>query len=54
MHQLGNLALICAKRSDVVLVTSSYFIIVEIRNKEKISNLIHELNFGAYAPQKKE
>lgn len=66
MHQLGNLALICAKRNDVILTVHKWLIGVNIRNKEettylilwddeeKISNLIHELNFGAYAPKEKE
>ena len=63
MKQLGNLALVCAKRNDLTFVMlrgqvnvivrsgeSSYdTLTVAWDNDETIRAIIHELNFGKYA-----
>lgn len=72
MSQLGNLVIVCAQRSDVKLWMQRGVVYVNVGtgcfNKiltaardddKKISKIIHELNFGAYAlktnaPQEKE
>lgn len=61
MKQLGNLAMVCAQRPDVLLqiqgsVVSLYVgagpqkqsIVLVWDNDEKITELIRELNFGCY------
>lgn len=61
MKQLGNLAIICAMRKDTLLqmlngnvtihlgVGSDRTVLsAEWDNDEKISAIIHELNFGKY------
>lgn len=63
MKELGNLAIICAKRNDLELSIKEGRVFVRLENSptmmsaewdndEKISNIIHELNFGTY-PKKK-
>ncbi len=63
MKELGNLAIICAKRNDLELSIKEGHVFVHMENSptvmsaewdndEKISSIIHELNFGTY-PQKK-
>lgn len=57
MKQLGNLAIVCAQRSDVLLETRSLVSIHMGQNTLCISwdddcfiqHIIHELNFGKYA-----
>lgn len=63
MHQVGNLAIICAQRSDLTFVMlrglvnvivrsgeSSYDTLIAYWNdNESINAMIHELNFGKYA-----
>lgn len=62
MKQLGNLAIICARRNDLVFLLQYGEVHIEVRNKkesqtliaawdddEAISAIIHELNFGKYA-----
>lgn len=62
MKQLGNLALICARRKNVVLSISNGEVTLHIGtgvdqaillsawdNDVKISDMIRELNFGKYA-----
>ena len=63
MKQLGNLALVCAKRNDLTFVMlrgqvnvivrsgeSSYdTLTVAWDNDETIRAIIHEMNFGKYA-----
>ena len=63
MKQLGNLALICARRSDVtfVMIHGTVTVVVfrpgcktvritaEWDDDKRIGEIIHELNFGKYA-----
>ena len=60
MKQLGNLAIACAKRPDIVMTTQDGMVFVRSRvtgksmsapwdNDKKIERLVHELNFGAFA-----
>lgn len=61
MKQLGNLAIICARRRNVLLQVLNGHVAVHVGdgpekrmmqapwdNDEKISAIIHELNFGKY------
>ncbi len=61
MKQLGNLALICAKRKDTLLQMTAGTVVVHLGTMPKLSTLsaswdddeailaiIHELNFGKY------
>lgn len=65
MKQLGNLAMVCAQRSDVLLQIQGgglYLhvgcgpqresVVLDWKDDEKIAELVRELNFGCY--QKKE
>lgn len=67
MKQLGNLAIVCAKRRDVLLQLLNGHVAVHIGSgpgrgmmhaawgdDEKISKMIYELNFGKYAEDGKE
>ncbi len=60
MSQLGNLAIVCAQRSDVLLVISRGDAIITVgkgdgqtshkadwRDNERLEYLIRELNFGS-------
>lgn len=62
MKQLGNLALVCANRPEVLLQLHSGQVSVYVgsgpdravlstawEDDAEISNIIHELNFGRYA-----
>ena len=63
MKQLGNLAIVCAKRNDLTFVmlrgmveiivysgeSSCDTLTVEWDDDEAIREIIHELNFGKYA-----
>ncbi|MBO5140580.1 MAG: hypothetical protein J6B76_08020 [Peptococcaceae bacterium] len=62
MNQLGNLAVICAKRPEVLMqvydgMVSVYvnfgpertYMMAAWNDDEKISKIIHELNHGKYA-----
>lgn len=59
MKELGNLAIICAQHSDVVLLIRSGKVSVRVCGEpilrtgwdddEGISRAVHELNFGRYA-----
>lgn len=64
MGQLGNLVIVCAQRSDVKLWIQRGVVYVNAGagcfskvmtaardDDKKISKIIHELNFGAYAPK---
>ncbi len=63
MKELGNLAIICAQRSDVLLLIRSGKVSVRVCGEpilrtgwdddEEISRAVHELNFGRYAGQGK-
>ncbi len=65
MKQLGNLAIVCAKRPEVLLQVHNGHISVyvgagpqravlytEWDNDKEIEQIIHELNFGTYKVQK--
>lgn len=67
MKQLGNLAIVCAKRRGVLLQLLNGHVAVHIGSgpgqsmmhaawddDEKISKMIHELNFGKYADAEQE
>lgn len=64
MKQLGNLAIVCARRPEVLMQLHDGKISVYVGagperavlgcawdNDMEISHIIHELNFGRYAPQ---
>ena len=61
MKQLGNLAIVCAKRPETLLLVCNGRIAVHAgqgpdrasmcaawKDDEQIGRIIHELNFGAY------
>lgn len=65
MKQLGNLALVCARRPDVLLQIQGNSVSVHVGqgpqrttlytqwdNDKNISTIIKELNFGKYAEQR--
>jgi len=65
MKQLGNLAMVCAQRSEVLMTVFNGSVTVCLGNgpdrkiltapwndDEKINRLIYELNFGAYAEKR--
>lgn len=62
MKQLGNLAIVCAQRSDVLMQVSSSMVSVHVGegperatlsarwdDDERIQSIVRELNFGRYA-----
>ncbi len=62
MKQLGNLAVVCARRPEVLMSVFNGNVIISLgdgpdrkiltapwNDDEKINRLIYELNFGAYA-----
>lgn len=66
MKQIGNLAIVCAKRNDVTLRIEQGMVMVlqdgtyaptafsaEWDDDETILSVIHELNFGRCAPKSK-
>ena len=67
MKQLGNLAIVCAQRQDVLLQVLNGKVTVHAgkgSNKDvfyalwdddrKINEMVYELNFGRFAPSKEE
>lgn len=67
MKQLGNLAIVCAQRPNVLMQIYGGTVSVHVGegperatlsvswdDDEMVQQLIHELNFGRYAPQKKK
>ena len=65
MKQLGNLAIVCAKRPDVLMQIHGGLVSVHVGqgpdrasmcaawdDDEQISRIIHELNFGKYSGRK--
>lgn len=67
MKQLGNLAIVCACRKDVLLQVIDGGVTVHAGrgpdktvfccrwdDDEKISGIVHELNFGRYAKERVE
>ena len=64
MKQLGNLAMVCARRPEVLMTLHEGEVSVYVGagperavmgsawdNDTEISRIVHELNFGRYAPQ---
>lgn len=62
MKELGNLAIICARRPDVLVQIYNGTVSVHVgagpkravlhsawNNDEEIGRIVHELNFGKYA-----
>lgn len=67
MKQLGNLAIVCAKRPDVLLQIYDGYVSVHVgagtdrrsmrarwEDDEAISSFIYELNYGRYAEQERK
>ncbi len=67
MKQLGNLAIICAQRCDVLLQVLDGMAAVHVGHRtdkaalsakwdddERIGQIIHELNFGEFKKEKME
>ena len=67
MKQLGNLAVVCARRENIILQIQNGCVSILIgsgadqavllaawEDDEKISDIIRELNFGKYAESPKE
>ncbi len=67
MKQLGNLAIVCAKRPDVLLQIYDGYVSVHVgtgmqrttmlakwEDDEAISGFIYELNYGRYAEQERK
>jgi len=65
MKQLGNLAIVCAKRPEALLLVCNGRIAVHVGqgpdrasmcaawdDDEQIGRIIHELNFGKYSGRK--
>ena len=66
MKQLGNLAVVCAQRPDVLMQIYGSEVSVHVRRRagtgrlltakwdddEAIQHIIRELNFGRYAPDR--
>lgn len=66
MKQLGNLAIVCAQRSEVLLQLHNRMVSVHVGegpgratlcavwdDDKQINSIIHELNFGKYAASRK-
>lgn len=64
MKQLGNLAMVCARRPEVMMELHGGTVSVLVGadsewavmdsawdNDAEISRIVHELNFGRYSPQ---
>lgn len=67
MKQLGNLAIVCAKRPDILLQIYDGYVSVHVGegtkcasmvakcgDDEAISGFIHEINYGRYAQQERK
>ncbi len=67
MKQLGNLAIVCARRPDVLIQLYEGIVSVHIGtgpcrssvsakwdDDRAIEKIVHELNFGRYAEERKE
>ncbi len=62
MKQLGNLAVICAKRPEVVFLPRDGLVSVQAKNRAameavwnddaRIEKMIYELNFGAFSKER--
>ena len=67
MKQIGNLAVVCAQRSDVLLQIQGKKVSIYVESgpqrkhisltwddDEMICNIVHELNYGKYAADREE
>ncbi len=62
MKQLGNLAIICAQRPELLLQLRGGLVLVQAENRAameaawdddaRIEKMIYELNFGAFAKER--
>jgi len=63
MKQLGNLAIVCARRPDINLTTQDGIVFVRSRvtgetmtapwdSDRKIERIIHEINFGSFGERR--
>lgn len=63
MKQLGNLAIVCARRSDIVMTTQDGTVFVRSRvtgetmsapwdSDNKIERIIREVNFGSFGEKR--
>ena len=62
MKQLGNLAVICAQRPELLMQLRGGLVLVQAKNRAameaawnddaRIEKMIYELNFGAFSPRK--
>ena len=65
MKQLGNLAVICAQRPELLMQLRGGLVLVQAKNRatmeaawnddariERIEKMIYELNFGAFSKER--
>ena len=62
MKQLGNLAVICAQRPELLMQLRSGLVLVQAKNRAameaawnddaQIERMIYELNFGAFSKER--
>ena len=63
MKQFGNLAVVCAPRRDIIMTTQDGMVFVRQRSSgkllsapwnddDRVSKIVHELNFGSFAEQR--
>ena len=62
MKQLGNLAVICAQRPELLMQLRGGLVLVQAKNRAameaawnddtRIDKMIYELNFGAYSKER--
>ena len=62
MKQLGNLAIICAQRPELLMQLRGGLVLVQAKNRVAmeavwnddilIERMIHELNFGAFSKER--
>lgn len=63
MKQIGNLAIVCARRPDIVMTTKDGTVFIRSRvtgesmsapwdSDKKIEAIIHEVNFGAFGERR--
>ena len=58
MKQLGNLAVICAQRPELLMQLRDGLVLVQARNRAawnddaRIEKMIYELNFGAFSKER--
>ena len=62
MKQLGNLAIICAQRPELLMQLRGWLVLVQVKNRAameaawdddaRIEKMIYELNFGAFSKER--